>query len=97
MQAAKGLTSLRRAGLQRCALPVGGAKGAAWSGTDSLCEHYGLTLVLPVQVAPQVQDDFDLPEEGLQEVDPRNREENQVRAPAQSKHIESRRLAGTQI
>ena len=56
-----------------------------------------MTLVLPVQVAPQVQDDFDLPEEGLQEVDPRNREENQVGAHAQSKHIESRRLAGLQL
>ncbi len=41
-------------------------------------EQHGEVLVLTLQVAPQVQDDFDLPEEGLQEVDPRNREENQV-------------------
>ena len=46
-------------------------------------------LVLALQVAPHVQDDFDLPEEGLQEVDPRNREENQVGAHAQQERIES--------
>ena len=62
------------------ALPVSGAEGAACSGTASLWEDHCDTLVLPLQVAPQVQDDFDLPEEGLQEVDPRNREENQVGA-----------------
>lgn len=30
------------------------------------------------EVAPHVQDDFDIPEEDLKEMDPRHQEENQV-------------------
>ena len=31
------------------------------------------------EVAPHVQDDFDIPEEDLKELDPRDQQENQVR------------------
>ena len=33
------------------------------------------------EVAPHVQDDFDIPEEALKELDPRDQQENQVHMP----------------